>query len=109
MSCGQNTRTQSGGGQQRTITSNEQHSVISAPVAGSRQVMQQTTTVFPLGKKLPETCVQLVPTTSLQGSITRGGWKNTTPPSEPWHWTDTSVGQMICGRHWSVVFGGQLV
>src|SRR2546423_921463 len=53
-------------GQQRTITSYEQHSVMEAPVAGSRHVMQLATVVLPFGKKVPDLWVVLSERARLQ-------------------------------------------
>src|SRR5882762_5933400 len=98
MFVGQSSRVMQGGGQQRTITSKQQQSVVSAPVAGLCQVMQQTTVVLPFGKKVPEARVQLTEVTRWQGSITFGGGKKAMPPAAPSHCTWISVGQIICGR-----------
>src|SRR5260221_3766055 len=97
--------TQFVGGQHRTTTSKQQHSVASRPVVGFFQVTQQATVVLPLGKKVPETCVQLVATAKPHGSSTCGGGKNTMAPSGPVHETWVSLGQRICGWHWSVIRG----
>ena len=85
--------------QQRRITSKEQHSVMDAPVAGSRQMMQLTTVVLPFGKKEPEVCVLVIEMGRLHGLITLGGGKKAMPPPVPSHWTRMSVGQIIYGRH----------
>src|SRR5258708_21673801 len=90
------------GGQQRTTTSKQQHSVNAAP-AGLRQVMQAATVVLPFGKKEPETCVMFVFTTHPHGSMILGAGKKATAPLGPSHWMSTVLGQTICGWHWLVV------
>src|SRR5437763_16568871 len=106
MLVGQLSReTQLVGGQQRTTTSKQQHSVRVAPVAGSRQAMQAATVVLPFGKKEPERCVMFVPTTSPHGSMIFGAGKKAMAPSGPSHWMSTVLGQTICGWHWVGVCG----
>src|SRR5947207_2519726 len=110
MSLGQvRVLTQLVGWQQRTTTSKQQHSVVTAPVAGSWKVMQQATVVLPLGNTVPETWVQLVLRIGkLHGFVIFGGGKKTTAPLEPWQEIEMSVGQANSG--WQLpVCGGQLV
>src|SRR6185369_14185283 len=98
--AGQSRReTQFVGWQQRTTTSNEQQSFISAPVNGSRQVMHVTTVVFPFGKREPDLWLMVVPVTRWHGSIIFGSGKFTMAPADPSHWIEISVGQLIRGRH----------
>src|SRR5437763_866204 len=98
MLVGQSSLVTQGGGQQRTITSKQQQSVISAPVAGARPGMQQATVVLPVGKKVPGARGAMTEVSRWQGSITFGGGKKAMPPPVPSHCTWISVGQMICGR-----------
>src|SRR6267142_1924185 len=94
--------TQLVGGQQRTTTSKQQHSYITTPVAGSRQVMQAATVVLPFGKKEPDACETFVAITTPQGSIIFGGGKKTTAPAVPSQeiWISVLLGQTISGSQW---------